>query len=789
MTEAAFAFRQFVIKVHSRCNLACDHCYVYEHADQSWRDRPLVMSDDMMRQTALRIAEHCQIHALPLVHVIFHGGEPLLAGRDRLRRMTRLLRDLTPEGCEVDLRIQTNGVLLDDAFCAQFVADDVKVGVSVDGNRQAHDRHRIFGTGRSSYDAVVTAVRRLGQRSFRSAFGGILCTIDRRNDPIETYEALVALDPPQIEFLLPHATWDQPPARGAPDDPVYADWLIAVYDRWRAQRQPVPIRLFESILRLQAGEGSLTEALGTGAVDLVVIETDGAIEQADSLKIAYDHAPATGFDVERHGFDDVQSHPGFAARSGGMESLCRTCRRCEAVKVCGGGLYAHRYRAESGFRNPSVYCVDLLKLIAYVSRRPPSPTGHPGPIPEVHALSGQDFDELAAGRGDHAIVDLVEAQRSLGRQMLSQAVRSRKASVADSRGWHAVWDALSELDELAPDIVGSVLAHPYVRVWASRTLADPKFSDPSYLWGATLASATRAHTPLAVTLTVGEALPLPTLGVLRFGSPSRRRLTTIVTDTGGAAVTVDGLVVPLADSGRPDPRVGPVWLPLRFIETAGWRVALDDIDPLRGCYDKRPAKRQSVSRLAAWQRNLAAAWDLLDSESPVQALALAAGLRSITPLNTGASRHGSATYRDAAGAVGIAGRSLDSSGVELARLLLHELHHLKMGAVLDMYELFDGSDCSLYEVGWRPDRRPIEAVLQGAYAHMAVAEFWRVLASRSRGGTADRAATECRSLRGQIQKAVDVLAGSSSLTSLGRRWVDGMRSTSHSWPEDMALQG
>ncbi|MGH8573602.1 MAG: FxsB family cyclophane-forming radical SAM/SPASM peptide maturase, partial [Gammaproteobacteria bacterium] len=38
--------RQFVLKVYSRCNLACDYCYVYQMADQTWRDRPLVMSPE-----------------------------------------------------------------------------------------------------------------------------------------------------------------------------------------------------------------------------------------------------------------------------------------------------------------------------------------------------------------------------------------------------------------------------------------------------------------------------------------------------------------------------------------------------------------------------------------------------------------------------------------------------------------------------------------------------------------------------------------------------------------------
>ena len=76
---------QFVLKVESRCDLACDHCYVYEAADQSWRGRPKGIPDDVLRQTARRIAEHATEHGLDLVEVVLHGGEPLLVGVDGLR--------------------------------------------------------------------------------------------------------------------------------------------------------------------------------------------------------------------------------------------------------------------------------------------------------------------------------------------------------------------------------------------------------------------------------------------------------------------------------------------------------------------------------------------------------------------------------------------------------------------------------------------------------------------------------------------------------------------------------
>jgi uncharacterized protein len=108
---------QFVLKVHSRCDLACDHCYVYEAADQSWRGRPKAMSDDVLERTAERIAEHAVKHDLKSIQVVLHGGEPLLVGLPGLRRIITEIHDALNGICHLDLRIHTNGVRLTREFC------------------------------------------------------------------------------------------------------------------------------------------------------------------------------------------------------------------------------------------------------------------------------------------------------------------------------------------------------------------------------------------------------------------------------------------------------------------------------------------------------------------------------------------------------------------------------------------------------------------------------------------------------------------------------------------------
>src|ERR1035438_7408639 len=83
-------------------------------------------------------------------------------------------------------------------------------------------------------------------------------------------------------------------------------------------------------------------------------------------EIAYHGAPETGLHVDRNRLDEALSLPGVAARQFGERGLCATCRACPIRQVCGGGLYAHRYRAGTGFANPSVYCADLIRLISHI---------------------------------------------------------------------------------------------------------------------------------------------------------------------------------------------------------------------------------------------------------------------------------------------------------------------------------------------------------------------------------------------------------------------------------------
>jgi len=118
---AADALREFVLKVHQLCNLACDYCYVYTLADQSWRARPKIMSRHVWSAAARRIGEHAERHGLTEVSVVLHGGEPLLAGADQLAAIATTVRDALPPATTARITMQTTPYCSTSGPCGSYV--------------------------------------------------------------------------------------------------------------------------------------------------------------------------------------------------------------------------------------------------------------------------------------------------------------------------------------------------------------------------------------------------------------------------------------------------------------------------------------------------------------------------------------------------------------------------------------------------------------------------------------------------------------------------------------------
>lgn len=353
-------FTEVILKVASRCNIKCSYCYMFELADRgSWRQQPHVMTLDVAQAVAGAAALHAASHGLPSLDVIFHGGEPLLAGPRRLAAYTTAFRDaLSAAGVKASFKMQANATLLTREVLAVLSAAGISVGVSFDGDDDGITRRRL-ASGAPARASVTAGIGLLRRPEWRHLYGGLLAVINLAADPVEVYEALCAQEPPAMDFLLPLAHWDARPQPGT------GQWLSAVFDRWYQDPGAPRIRMFTILVSRLIGRDVRSGFLGAPPdTSSLVVQPDGSAELLDALRSISGTAVSTGLSVLTSSLDDIARHPGYIP-----PPPARACRACRWFVPCGGGYYPHRFSQSGGYDNPSAYCDDLTFLIAHIRGR------------------------------------------------------------------------------------------------------------------------------------------------------------------------------------------------------------------------------------------------------------------------------------------------------------------------------------------------------------------------------------------------------------------------------------
>lgn len=405
---------------------------------------------------------------------------------------------------------------------------------------------------------------------------------------------------------------------------------------------------------------------------------------------------------------------------------------------------------------------------------------------ENHVVPDDIFAALAAGGGgERAMRFLVHAQRSK-HLLLLRTVVARAARTGHLRATQlaCAYELLAGAQADRPSDVEPLLRHPPVGAWAIRALRDLRSGaalDHGYLTALAAAAALLARVDCAVEVPLdGGRIFLPFLGRAHLTATNPPKTATVRSGpkdreiVGGSRVLIPA-----------DPRLdGDGWSGIRrlTVRAAGTTTSflLDDLDPYR-FPEARTAGRLDTVAVGKWQRALGDAWALLMEHHSETAQEIAAGVSVLVPLQSLREHRMSATSRHSFGAVAL---SPPLQGRSLAADLAHERQHAKLCALLDLVPLVDDPRRTRWYAPWRDDPRPLGALLQGAYAHLGVAGFWRRQRHADHDETALRAHVEFARWRDETRGVVATLHASGALSPAGTRFVDGMAATLDTWRDE-----
>jgi uncharacterized protein len=341
------------------CNLNCDYCFYLEKQAMFPSGKKLRMTDNVL---CAFIKNYIASQPTPVVEFVWQGGEPTLLGPEFFRRVVELQKPFARHKT-IRNAIQTNGTLLDDAWCRFLKKNSFMVGISLDGPEEIHDRYRRDRKGRGSFERVMRGLRLLQKHEVE--YNVMACVArDTAAKPLEVYRFFRDAGVEFIQFtpvverladkrsaLLglhlasPAALDRREPQTQVTDWSVlaadYGDFLIAVFEEWvRSDVGKVFVMNFEWALNAWIGNPSPVCVHAGQCGRSLVIEHNGDV-------FACDHSVYPQF---RLGSILTDTLPVMAERSlktrfgiSKETALPRWCRECDVLAACRGGCPKHRF--------------------------------------------------------------------------------------------------------------------------------------------------------------------------------------------------------------------------------------------------------------------------------------------------------------------------------------------------------------------------------------------------------------------------------------------------------------
>lgn len=338
-------FTSMVKPVGSLCNMRCKYCYYLDKAALYDYRQPL-MSDELLERY---IRANIEGNNSPVIAFAWHGGEPLLAGKEFFRKAVALEQKYA-EGRTVENSIQTNGLLLDDEWCAIFRDNNFLVGVSIDGPEHIHDAHRVDAGGQPTFARVIKGIERLYRNRVEY---NTLTTVNIHSEGrgAEVYNFLrgisVFMQFLPVAELLCDGRIQSPEAQKADIAPWsvsakgFGEFMCDVFDIWvKKDVGRRYVQLFDATLALMVGVQpsvcSLCETCGSG----LTVEHNGDVYCCDHF--VYPEYKIGNIHTDRLAdlaYCDRQFEFGVAKRA----LLPRECRHCKFYNLCHGECPKHRF--------------------------------------------------------------------------------------------------------------------------------------------------------------------------------------------------------------------------------------------------------------------------------------------------------------------------------------------------------------------------------------------------------------------------------------------------------------
>lgn len=362
------------------CNIDCEYCFYLKKKELYPRTSDWKMSDETL---ASYVEQYIDAHGrfVPEVTFAWQGGEPTLMGIEFFERAFELQQKFKRPGQKILNAIQTNGVILDEAWC-RFLRDrDFLVGLSIDGPADLHDRYRLDLKGQGTFAAVRRALTLL--QKFEVEFN-TLVVVNRTNGDHgkRVYQYLrdsgarfiqfiplverSATDAVLTQFGDYNLAGESQVSNRSVKPEQFGDFLIEIFDHW-VQRDVgrVFVQIFDQALSAWLGIEPSLCVFRRQCGKALAVEHNGDLYSCDHF-VDPDHFLGNIGDQPLLEMVHSEAQQAFGREK--ESTLPETCLQCEVRFVCNGECPKNRFVDTGDPRGKLNYlCQGYRKFFNHIS--------------------------------------------------------------------------------------------------------------------------------------------------------------------------------------------------------------------------------------------------------------------------------------------------------------------------------------------------------------------------------------------------------------------------------------
>jgi uncharacterized protein len=347
-----------ILQPSALCNLNCSYCYLPD------RKNARVMPVEVVRATIEKLRAEELLP--PEFSIIWHAGEPTVVKREVYAEYFKVIQTLLGPEHRVAHHFQTNGLLLNDAWCEFIREHEIIVGVSIDGPPEIHDAYRKSWNGRGTCQQTLRGIENL--HSHEIDFHTISVITNRALGRAgEIYEFLRGLKPTMICFNTEEQEGVNCESIAEENDQQVEEFFREIYRRSLVDNFDPPIREFEQAFMSIGACAGRAENCQVTPFEIFSVAVDGSFTTFSPELLGMSASRYGSFSLGNILCDSprrILETDKFRRMFNDINEGVANCEAsCEYYALCGGGTPSNKVFENGTFTSTTTrFCEQSVKL-------------------------------------------------------------------------------------------------------------------------------------------------------------------------------------------------------------------------------------------------------------------------------------------------------------------------------------------------------------------------------------------------------------------------------------------